>query len=99
MQNGVKETLTEIRSKYWIIKGQQFVRQIIHTCVICRKLEGLPCTLPASPPLTDFRFTEQPPFTHTGVDFAGPLYVKPQGPLNMSKVWLCLHAVSLEWYT
>jgi len=66
------------------------VRQIIHKCVICRQLEGLPCTLPAPPPLPDFRVTEQPPFMHTGVDFAGPLYVKTQGPLNMSKVWLCL---------
>ena len=30
MHNAVKETLTEIRSKYWIIKGRQFVRKIIH---------------------------------------------------------------------
>ena len=49
MHNGIKETLTEIRSKYWIIKGRQFVRQIIHKCIICRKLEGVPCALP--PPL------------------------------------------------
>ena len=30
MHNGVKETLTEIRSKYLIIKGRQFMRQVIH---------------------------------------------------------------------
>ena len=60
MHNGIKETLTEIRSKYWIIKGRQFVRQVIHKCIICRKLEGLPCALPPLPPLPNFRVIEQP---------------------------------------
>ena len=32
--NGIKETLTQVRSKYWIIKGRQFVRQLVHKCVI-----------------------------------------------------------------
>ena len=66
------------------------MRQIIHKCVICRKLEGVPCALPSPPPLPEFRVTEQPPFMYTGVDFAGPLYIKTQGLVNMSKVWLCL---------
>ena len=79
MHNGVKETLTELRSKYWIIKGRQFVRRVIHKCIICRKLEGPPYALPPPPPLPDFRVTEQPPFMYTGVDFAGPLYIKTQG--------------------
>jgi len=90
MHNKVKETLTEIRSRYWIIRGRQFVRQIIHKCVICRKLEGTPYALPPPPPLPDFRVTEQPPFMYTGVDFAGPLYVKTQGLVEMKKVWLSL---------
>ena len=34
MHNGVKETLTEVRSKYWMVKERQFVRQIIHKCVM-----------------------------------------------------------------
>jgi len=29
MHSGVKSTLTEIRSRYWIVKGRQFVRKII----------------------------------------------------------------------
>ena len=42
---------------------------------------------PSSPPLPDFRVREAPPFTFTGVDFAGPLYVRD----NEEKVWLCLY--------
>ena len=26
--------------------------------------------------LTEIRVSEDPPFTHTGIDFAGPLYIK-----------------------
>ena len=37
---GVKDKLTEIRSKYWFVRGRQFVRKIMYRCVKCRKLEG-----------------------------------------------------------
>ena len=32
--NGVKETLTEIRSKFWIVRGRQYVRKLIHECAV-----------------------------------------------------------------
>ena len=66
----VKETLTEIRSKFWIVKGRQLIRKIIHSCVPCR-----------------------PPFTCTGIDFAGPLYVKNEdkSSLEMATTWICLY--------
>ena len=53
--NGVKETLTELRSRFWIIRGRQFVRKLIHRCVIFRRHEGKPYSLPASPALPQFR--------------------------------------------
>jgi len=74
--NGVKETLTQIRAKFWIIRGRQYVRHILYQCVICRRLEGPPCPMPPAPSLPEFRVREAPAFTYTGVDFAGPLYVK-----------------------
>ena len=39
-------------------------------------------------PLPDFRVTVSCPFEHTGVDFAGPLYVRGTADV---KVWLCLY--------
>lgn len=89
--NGVKETLTEIRSKYWILKGRSFVKMIIRQCVICRKFEGKPFLAPPPPPLPEFRVQEKPPFTYTGVDFAGPLYIKSSEAFKESKVWICLY--------
>ena len=77
--NGVKETLTEVRSKYWIVGGRSLVRSHIHQCVICRQFEGRPLCGPPALPFPAFRVDEAPPFTNTAVDFAGPLYIRNKG--------------------
>lgn len=89
--NGTKETLIEVRSDYWIIKGRSLVRKLIHHCKICRRYEGSHYKVPPPPPLLEFCVSEQPPFTFTGVDFAGPLYIRYPGSSESSKVWLCLY--------
>ena len=68
MHGGVKETLTEIRAKYWFVKGRQFVRKIIYRCVICRRSEGPHYKAVPEPPLPEFRVQEAPPFAYCGVD-------------------------------
>ena len=86
---GVKATLTELRSQVWIVQGRSFVRRILSQFVICKRFEGKPYRAPLHPPLPAFRVEESPPFAHTGVDFAGPLYVKKSDGTT-SKVWICL---------
>ena len=90
MHGGVKSTVTELRARFWIVQGRQFVRKLLYKCVICRKLEGRPYQAPTPPPVPEFRVKDCSPFTYTGVDFAGPLYVKNHsGP--QQKVWICLY--------
>ena len=91
MHNGVKETLTELRSSYWLVRGRQFVHKVIHRCLTCRKLEGRPFQSVPSPPLPEYRVRQSRPFCYTGVDFAGPLYVKQSVISKRGKVWLCLY--------
>ena len=91
MHNGVKDTLTEVRSKFWIVKGRSFIKWIIRKCVLCRRFESKPYRNPPPPPLPTFRVSEEPPFSYTGVDFAGPLYIKERGTTNSKKVWICLY--------
>ena len=64
---------------------------------VCQKIDILLCDMSQTrrpyraappPPLPEFRVTVSRPFEHTGVDFAGPLYVR--GTANV-KVWLCLY--------
>lgn len=59
--NRVKETLTEIRRKCWIVKGRSLVWSIIFRCVLCRRFEGVPFCGPPPPPLPMFRVKEEPP--------------------------------------
>lgn len=91
LHNGVKDTLTELRSEYWLVKGRQFVRKIIHLCTVCKKLEGKPCSGNPPPPLPEYQVQQCRPFQVTGVDFAGPLFVKASDTTRTSKVWLCLY--------
>ena len=67
------------------------MRHILYQCVVCRKLEGPPCPTPPAPSLPEFRVREAPAFTYTGVDFAGPLYVKSHEITDVGKVWICLY--------
>ena len=83
--NGTKETLTELRGRFWIVKGRQVVRRILRRCVLCKRFEDKPYDEPPPPPLPVFRVQEAPPFAVTGVDYAGPLYLK-----DSNKVWICL---------
>ena len=88
--NGVRETLTEVRSKFWIIGGRNLVRSIIHSCIVCRRFEGRPICVPPQPPLPEFRVREAPSFMYTTVDFAGPLYLHGKEVNSGTKVWICL---------
>ena len=88
--NRVKETLTEVRRRYWIVKGRSLTRATVHRCTICKKYEGAPFRGPPPPPLPEFRVKEDPAFTYTGVDFAGPLFVRSGSSNDSTKVWICV---------
>mgnify|MGYP002803939534 CR=1 FL=1 len=92
--NAVKSTLTEIRSKYWIVRRRRFVRKLIHRCAICRRIEENGYIPPDPPALPAFRTTKDHPFTFTGVDFAEPLYVKQSN--KMEKTYLVLYTCAVS---
>ena len=91
MHSGVAATLTELRSKYWVVNSRQLVKRILYKCVTCRRFQGKPYCPPPPPPLPSFRVNEAKPFSYTGVDFAGPLYVKDTVVSSSRKVWICLY--------
>ena len=49
MHGGVKETLTQLRSKYWIVRGRQFVRMLLSECKLCKHFNSRPLSGPPSP--------------------------------------------------
>ena len=89
--NGTPETLAAVRERYWIIKGRVVVKKVIRQCIICRRYDGKPFPSPAIPDLPAERVSEGPPFSTTGIDFAGPLYVRgPDSKECNSKAYVCL---------
>ena len=68
MHNGVRETLTELRSRFWFTKGRKVIRKQIYNCVVCRRHEGRSYKVEPSSDMPEFRFKEGYPFASTGVD-------------------------------
>lgn len=69
------------------MKGRSLV---IKDCRICRRFQARALQTPVAP-LPSFWVQEAPPFLFTGVDFAGPIYVKQTVRDNCTqKVWIAL---------
>ena len=87
--SGIRDTLTTVREEYWILRGREAVKKVLRKCVVCRKLEGYPYRPCSTPDLPAERVSDAPPFTHTGLDFAGPLYIS-SGSKTSTKSYICL---------
>ncbi|XP_044594851.1 uncharacterized protein LOC123272215 [Cotesia glomerata] len=91
MHGGTQLTLACTRQRYWIIGGRQPVRSHILKCLVCARHRGVRAQqlmgqLPAQ------RVTPSPPFSHTGVDYAGPVSIKSwtgRGS-KVYKGWICV---------
>ena len=86
--NGIGDTLNCVRERFWILRGRKAVKRIVRKCATCRRFEGKPIPTPRDPPLPLSRISNQPLFTHTGIDFAGPLYANTTETAR--KVYICL---------
>ena len=86
--SGTNSTLTAIRQTFWIPKARQRIKSLLRTCTTCKRHSGKPYPVPDPPPLPKMRMHDVVPFTVTGVDFTGALYVQMNGA--ESKVYICL---------
>ena len=88
LYSGTASTVTALRQNFWIISIRQYVKKLLRRCVTCRKHEGKAYHAPDPAPLPKIRTHNTEPFSVTGVDYAGPLYVKDN---NVEiKSYICL---------
>ena len=73
---GQRQTLTELRSRFWIAKGKDFVKYLLNRCVIWKRCNTRPYCYPKSPNLPSFRLDKSTAFIACGIDYIGPLYTK-----------------------
>ena len=100
---GVNSTITALRQTYWIPTIRQCVKGLLRHCTTCRRHISKSYTPPDPAPLPKSRTQDVNPFTFTGVDFTGALYVRNGG--EEVKAYVCLftcatsRAVHLEVVT
>lgn len=101
LHSGPQHTLFSLRKRYWIINGKNMVRHIIRSCLKCFR------TNPTKPKhimgqLPSYRVNITSPFTHTGVDYAGPFIIKGDSPRSKIKykaylaLFVCMATKSLH---
>ena len=81
---GAQFLLSKLREKFWILRSRKTVTRVIRQCVTCQRFRNKPyASEPASLPLC--RTETVNAFQTSGVDLAGPLYLK-----SGDKAWLVL---------
>lgn len=93
MHSGIRNTLTVLRENYWIPRGREVVKRLIRHCIVCAKYAGKTFPMQTPPNLPSGRVDEGPPWSNTGVDYAGPLYVHrilSKCEKTSEKVYVCL---------
>jgi len=93
MHSGLRDTLVQTRSRYWILRARQIVKGVLSKCTVCKRFKVKPAQQDTAPLPRD-RVSEKPPFEVTGIDFAGPLYVKGDRALCKAYVALFTCAVT-----
>ena len=75
LDNGVKETLNEIKTKFWV--ARHFIQQINRNCSTCKKYDTRSYKYPVNQTdLLNSRVSCESPFTFTTTDYRGPLYIQ-----------------------
>ena len=101
---GPEWTLYNLRRNFWITKGRRTVKSILSKCVVCQRHSKQPMQQKMAP-LPTFRtdIKEKRPFLFVGVDYCGPIEVRPiykqyvkvkKGHFeeidDLQKSWVCL---------
>ncbi|XP_045538507.1 uncharacterized protein LOC106708429 isoform X2 [Papilio machaon] len=86
---GSNELITDLRARFWIIGIRRLVKTIIATCVICKRYRAKASRAPTAP-LPPERTSCSAAFQTTGVDLAGPLFLR-----NGEKCWIVIYTCAV----
>ena len=89
MHSGVQATVAHLRQRFWITQVRSAVKSVLHHCVICKRLTGKPYISPPTPPLPSCRVQNVQPFTTTGIDYTGHLFINTTNGQEQ-KVYICI---------
>ena len=88
---GVEQVLTELRSRFWIVKGRRMVRSITEACAECRRHFTMKIGNQMMAPLPKSRLQSSlRAFEKVGVDYGGPFLTKQGRGRTRAKRYLYL---------
>ncbi|XP_063994615.1 uncharacterized protein LOC135172511 [Diachasmimorpha longicaudata] len=91
LHSGIQNTLHLVRQRFWPMDGRNQTRFLINKCISCARVNPPTVSYPMGN-LPRERITQSRPFTHTGVDYCGPFFIKERKLRNRNriKVWVCI---------
>ena len=96
---GREHVLAALRDRFWVVNATSVVRKVVRDCLRCRRRVAAPAAQKMAH-LPEHRLSSDPPFTHSGVDYFGPFFVKRgRGQVKMyGVIFTCLscRAVHLD---
>lgn len=91
LHGGPQLMINYLRTRYWIVNAKNLVRQYVRNCVVCSRYaaktnQQLMGQLPSA------RVTACRPFYQSGVDYAGPIAIRPTKGrgYHSTKGYICL---------
>ncbi|GFQ73770.1 integrase catalytic domain-containing protein [Trichonephila clavata] len=91
---GVRIVLSELRSTFWILRGRQAIKKVLHKCLPC-KLFKAKCGKQIEAPLPSERVVSSAPFSITGIDFTGPVNIRCLKPRDTA-LFTCATTLALH---
>ena len=76
MHNGVRQTVAEVGTMYWVKGLRNEVKKLHGRCTLCKFLNARPYKYPNDSDLSKFRVQGIYAFTGIGADYLGPFYAK-----------------------
>lgn len=90
LHGGGRLLLSTIREEFWPPRGRRLVQSVVRNCFRCTRLNPVPAQQQIGQ-LPVPRITPSRPFSITGVDYAGPLYLRPiHKRAAPAKAYLCV---------
>lgn len=86
---GTQILQAQLRERYWILKSRRAIGSVVTACPTCRRFIAKKCEVPSAPLPLD-RIKNTVAFDITGVDLAGPLYLRDGG-----KAWIVLYTCAV----
>ncbi|GAB0086366.1 hypothetical protein DMENIID0001_004160 [Sergentomyia squamirostris] len=88
---GPQQLLYSLRGRYWILSARVMCRQVVRGCLICFRMRP-PIHTQIMGELPSQRVSDPIPFVATGIDFAGPIFIRRghYATVTLIKTYICV---------